>query len=235
MPTKIWVDFHTHGKGTLRSDLIARLARADRGLIAGERGTVGPRAGRLRSARPFSLRSGPPAQPEWPGEGPGRREHPEPLANGDAWLMLKVGASDVLAWTRGQRRRRVRAAPAMGGCGRPGTLLPGRCNLVGCSPAWTMALRQVIEVAFYRRRCADHRRERDGEGTGGAVAPHARPAAQQGRSCILDCTTIVPELAGSEFFGHERGGVHQRCRRARGAFAWPTAGRSSSTRSASSL
>src|SRR6185295_226461 len=31
------------------------------------------------------------------------------------------------------------------------------------------------------------------------------PRPDKGELVVLDCTTIVPELSGSEFFGHERG------------------------------
>ena len=44
---------------------------------------------------------------------------------------------------------------------------------------------------------------------------------------VSDCTTIVPELSGSEFFGHERGAFTGADRARDGGSPWRTAARSS--------
>ncbi|MCI5132901.1 MAG: sigma-54-dependent Fis family transcriptional regulator, partial [Candidatus Electrothrix sp. EH2] len=43
--------------------------------------------------------------------------------------------------------------------------------------------------------------------------------SEKGRFVIVDCTTIVPELSGSEFFGHERGAFTGASHTRDGAFA----------------
>jgi transcriptional regulator with GAF, ATPase, and Fis domain len=45
------------------------------------------------------------------------------------------------------------------------------------------------------------------------------PRAQKGKLVVCDCTTIVPELSGSEFFGHERGAFTGAVAERKGAFA----------------
>ena len=69
-----------------------------------------------------------------------------------------------------------------------------------------------------QRRPAD-RRERHGEGAGRPPDPRSRPPPRQGPFITLDCTTVVPTLAGSEFFGHERGAFTGAVAARDGAFA----------------
>src|SRR4051812_25516941 len=102
MPTKIWVDYHAPGKGPSKTDLFDRLARerieaapldcdepTGPGLIVFDRldSSVFDQV-RLLSRN-----------------GQGRvlavSIDPEPLANGAAWSLLKMGASDVVAWDNG--------------------------------------------------------------------------------------------------------------------------------------
>src|SRR5205085_578959 len=45
------------------------------------------------------------------------------------------------------------------------------------------------------------------------------PRPDKGELVVLDCTTVVPELAGSEFFGHERGAFTGAAASRDGAFA----------------
>jgi transcriptional regulator with GAF, ATPase, and Fis domain len=129
------------------------------------------------------------------------------LAAGDLWAVLAAGASDVFAWERSagaaavvarlERWRQVQAAVAS----------PAVCeSLVGTSPQWRRVLRRVVEIA----RFTDSPVLITGEsGTGKELVARlihqldTRP--RKGELVVLDCTTIVPTLSGSEFFGHERG------------------------------
>lgn len=87
------------------------------------------------------------------------------------------------------------------------SLLPTmRQRLVGHSPAWTAVLQELIEVG----RQADAPVLLTGEsGTGKELAAglvhELDPRPGKKALVVLDCTTIVPGLSGSEFFGHERG------------------------------
>lgn len=78
--------------------------------------------------------------------------------------------------------------------------------LIGKSQTLRAILRQVVEVAHFTNASVLILGE---SGTGKELLANLihtldnRPS--KGELVILDCTTIVPELSGSEFFGHERG------------------------------
>ncbi len=145
-----------------------------------------------------------------------------PLKPSESWLLLASGASDVLLWdssaqcpevirARLERWReidRLVASPVV------------RNHLVGRSQAWIAVLRQVVEMA----RFADTSTLITGAtGTGKELVARlihtldGRPDKED--LVILDCTTVAPELAGSEFFGHERGAFTNAVTTRDGAFA----------------
>jgi transcriptional regulator with GAF, ATPase, and Fis domain len=130
------------------------------------------------------------------------------LAGSIPWKLLQAGASDVSAWeetlnpaaviaARFHRWKEIEnlvASPSV------------REHLAGRSRAWISVLRQVVEVA----RFTDSSVLLTGEtGTGKELIAHLIHAldcrAGKRELIVLDCTTVVPELSGSEFFGHERG------------------------------
>src|ERR671926_147547 len=119
------------------------------------------------------------------------------------WNLLAAGAADVFAWhrcrkpaqeilARFQRWKQVDtivASPLV------------KENLAGRSAAWIRALRQIVEVATF----TDSSVLITGEsGTGKelfAQLVHTLDTrANKGSLVVCDCTTIVPELSGSEFF-----------------------------------
>jgi transcriptional regulator with GAF, ATPase, and Fis domain len=130
------------------------------------------------------------------------------LRDASAWELLDAGASDVIAWDHSAdvaaeivaKLDRWRAVDDL----LDSSLVRG--NLIGESPAWRTVLRQVIEVAHFTDASVLILGE---SGTGKELIArliHALdPRPQKRDLVVLDCTTIVPELAGSEFFGHERG------------------------------
>jgi transcriptional regulator with GAF, ATPase, and Fis domain len=143
------------------------------------------------------------------------------------WRLLKSGASDVMIWDRfadpvAEVVVRLKRWESID------TLVHSplvRDNLVGKSPAWVSVLRQIVEVA----RFTDASVLLVGEtGTGKELAARLihtldqRP--QKGEVVVLDCTTIVPELSGSEFFGHERGAFTGAVASRDGAFALANGG-----------
>lgn len=93
-------------------------------------------------------------------------------------------------------------------------------NLIGNSRVWIRTLRQIVEVA----RFTDASILITGEsGTGKELIARLIHTIDK-RRCknnlvVLDCTTIVPELSGSEFFGHERGAFTGAVAQREGAFA----------------
>jgi transcriptional regulator with GAF, ATPase, and Fis domain len=146
----------------------------------------------------------------------------EALSEGAAWRLLDAGAADVFAWdalpdpaaTVAARFARYASVE---------TLLQSSVvsdELAGESPAWLSALRQIVEVAAF----SDASVLITGEsGTGKELVSrliHALdPRPAKGAFVVLDCTTVSPELAGSEFFGHERGAFTTAVAARDGAFA----------------
>jgi len=139
-----------------------------------------------------------------------------------AWLLLQAGASDVFRWdhspqpeleiaARFERWRFVDdtiASPLV------------RENLVGKSKAWISALRRTVEAAAFTEAPVLITGE---SGTGKELVArliHTLDTRPEKRDLVvLDCTTIVPELSGSEFFGHERGAFTGAVSARDGAFA----------------
>ena len=86
-----------------------------------------------------------------------------------------------------------------------------RQTLIGDSPNWIALLRQIVEVAAFTQTSVLLTGE---SGTGKELVArliHALDRRPDKQSLVVaDCTTVVPTLSGSEFFGHERGAFHRR-------------------------
>jgi transcriptional regulator with GAF, ATPase, and Fis domain len=139
-----------------------------------------------------------------------------------AWRLLLAGASDVFLWSSAsEMAEKVKArfdrwravdellqSPAV------------HQNLVGRSPAWRSVLRQIVEVARFTNAAVLLIGE---SGTGkelvARLVHELDPRASGNELVIVDCTTIAPELSGSEFFGHERGAFTGAVGARDGAFA----------------
>ncbi len=133
----------------------------------------------------------------------------EASISGDwAWRLLQSGASDVLVWgdlpdaacVIADRLRRWQEVDRL----VESELV--RETLVGDSRVWKALLRQVVEAACF----TDSPILLMGEtGTGKELIARLIHNLDLQRSqhaqVIVDCTTIVPELSGSELFGHEKG------------------------------
>jgi transcriptional regulator with GAF, ATPase, and Fis domain len=144
----------------------------------------------------------------------------------DAWRLLQKGASDVVAWNhtcgvesltvrlqRWDTIERILSSPLI------------RENLAGTSFIWSKVLRELIEVAVF----TDSSVLVTGEtGTGKEMIARAlhtidtRP--NKGELILLDCSTIVSDLSGSEFFGHEKGAFTGAAAARDGAFALANGG-----------
>ncbi len=138
------------------------------------------------------------------------------------WGLLQSGASDVIAWDESAtcvhdialRLERWLAVDQLLDSALVST------NLIGQSTTWRSVLRQLIEVA----RFTDASILITGEsGTGKELAArliHTLDNRPKKRDLVvLDCTTVVPALSGSEFFGHERGAFTGAANARDGAFA----------------
>jgi transcriptional regulator with GAF, ATPase, and Fis domain len=130
------------------------------------------------------------------------------LQGDDGWSLLRAGASDVLTWRDAgvsarhvaERLRRWRTIDELVACQHVQDFL------VGDSPAWQTVLRDAVEVA----RFTDASVLVTGEsGTGkervAQLIHELDPRRNKTKLVVLDCSTVVPSLSGSEFFGHEKG------------------------------
>jgi transcriptional regulator with GAF, ATPase, and Fis domain len=144
------------------------------------------------------------------------------LSCGDAWRVMDAGASDVVVWD--DRRRCARHVAARFARWREVDELMAttvvRHGLVGESLTWRVVLRQVVEVAHFTDAPVLIMGE---SGTGKELVArliHALDArAGKANIVLVDCSTIVPTLSGSEFFGHERGAFTGSVSTREGAFA----------------
>lgn len=144
------------------------------------------------------------------------------LKGGAAWQLLSAGASDVFAWDHssdpaGEVAARLERWKSVDRLVNSAVV---QKNLVGESPQWKSVLRQIVEVA----RFTDASILITGEsGTGKELVArliHTLDMRPRKRDLVtLDCTTIVPELSGSEFFGHDRGAYTGAVAEREGAFA----------------
>lgn len=136
----------------------------------------------------------------------------------DSWQALRHGASDVvqLSDVDGVADKLERWIQL------DDLLVSSTVNstLVGESPGWLNVVRELVDLA----RFSNINLLIGGEsGTGKELAARlvhtldARP--KKGALITVDCTTIIPTLAGSELFGHERGAFTGAERSREGAFA----------------
>jgi DNA-binding NtrC family response regulator len=138
------------------------------------------------------------------------------------WKALSCGACDVVSWVadtdpgaavlaRLDRWAQVDA--------RVGSSLV-RDRLVGRSVVWTTTLRRVVEVARFTGTSLLVTGE---SGTGKELVArlfhHLDTRPDKRDLIVVDCTTVVPTLSGSEFFGHERGAFTGAVSARDGAFA----------------
>ena len=138
------------------------------------------------------------------------------------WALLQAGATDVLTWAPlpsnadqvSARFDRLRTVRGLSESTRVGNAL------VGASAAWRCLQRQVVELAAYAQGPLLITGE---SGTGKELIArliHDLDARDDKHDLVVvDCTTITPELSGSEFFGHERGAYTGAMTARDGAFA----------------
>ncbi len=146
----------------------------------------------------------------------------KPIPGDATWRLMEAGASDVLVYTDDSvlaheivaRLQRWEIVDRM--VNSPTV----QDSLVGQSQALKAILRQVVEVAYFTDASVLILGE---SGTGKELIAnliHALDArCDKGELVVLDCSTITPELSGSEFYGHERGAFTGAVSERDGAFA----------------
>jgi len=143
------------------------------------------------------------------------------------WEILQAGASDVLTSSdpdrvAGQveaRFERWLSVDQLMNDGAVTDFVVAKCAV------WRSMLRNIVGIA----RFSDATTLLLGEtGTGKEIVANLihllDPRPNKGDLVILDCSTILPELSGSEFFGHERGAFTGASSERHGAFALANGG-----------
>ena len=140
---------------------------------------------------------------------------------GDGWELLRAGAADVIrlcdpadsARQVAERLRRWWTIDKLVECRHIQEFL------VGDSPAWQAVLRDAVEVARFTNAPVLITGE---SGTGkervAELIHELDPRPNKKRLVVLDCSTVVPSLSGSEFFGHEKGAFTGAAAAREGAF-----------------
>lgn len=146
----------------------------------------------------------------------------EAISSEAVWQLMQSGASDVLICsecceladeiiTRLQRWEMV---------DRLVNSSAVQDRMVGSSQSLKSVLSQVVEVAHFTDASVLILGE---SGTGKELLANLihllDTRSNKGQFVILDCSTIIPELSGSEFFGHERGAFTGAVSARDGAFA----------------
>lgn len=138
------------------------------------------------------------------------------------WEILQAGASDVLAWSEPSQLARQIHARIQRWQTVDQLLVSAeiRNTAIGKSQLWCEVLQNIVEIARFSDAPALILGE---SGTGKEVIANlihsldARPDKRE--QVVVDCSTLVPQLSGSEFFGHERGAFTGAAGERDGAFA----------------
>ncbi len=140
----------------------------------------------------------------------------------DEWELMQTGLSDIYNWAGEddfknyilftiQRQQKVASIL--------NTVLI-KDNLIGQSDVWKNFLSKIVETTLFSQCSFLLTGE---SGTGKELVSrliHTLDTRQDKQDLILiDCTTIMSELSGSEFFGHERGSYTNALNSREGAFA----------------
>ena len=146
-----------------------------------------------------------------------------PLNQQKIWDLLTHGAQEVLNWRTDPpmatkiivaRLERWAQIERLLGSSKVTDVLRGS------SAAWRLVLREVIEISAFSQSSVLIMGE---SGTGKELVARlihsldVRPFKQE--LVLLDCSSVVPELSGSEFFGHEKGAFTNAISTRDGAFS----------------
>jgi transcriptional regulator with GAF, ATPase, and Fis domain len=150
-----------------------------------------------------------------------------PPQPGVAWGIVSAGATDVIWWQDGQRtpaeiKARLERWQAID-LALESDLVHD--HMVGGSRAWVAVLRELVEIAlFSTNSCLIQGESGTGKELVARLIHTLDPRPDKRELVIADCSTLVPELSGSEFFGHERGAYTGAVGGRDGAFALANGG-----------
>jgi transcriptional regulator with GAF, ATPase, and Fis domain len=127
------------------------------------------------------------------------------IPNGLSWKFLNSGASDVFAWNAVENPIEILSSRLKHWHTVNQQLSYLQGKLVGKSKVWQSTLRQIVEMVS-----TDCPVLILGEsGTGKELVTkeiyYLDTRKDKQDLVVVDCTTIVPSLSGSELFGHEKG------------------------------
>jgi transcriptional regulator with GAF, ATPase, and Fis domain len=153
--------------------------------------------------------------------------HIETAEHKTCWRLLDLGITDVIEWEQEfelthflesvyQRNKEI------------GDMLDSELvseNLVGQSSAWRKFIFEIIEATLFSQASILLIGQ---SGTGKELISRLvhtlDKRVDKKKLIIVDCTTIVPELSGSELFGHERGSYTNAIQSREGAVALANGG-----------
>lgn len=148
------------------------------------------------------------------------------VETGMIWRLLHAGASDVLFWgVNGEAAQLAAKLQRWFEVDELAEQAISQVSLIGDSPAWHAVIRKVIEAARFSTIPVLLTGE---SGTGKELLAKlisvvcANPGGSnkfRKELITVDCGSLVPELSGSEFFGHERGAFTGAHIQREGAFA----------------
>ncbi|SHJ47497.1 Sigma-54 interaction domain-containing protein [Hymenobacter daecheongensis DSM 21074] len=121
------------------------------------------------------------------------------------WALLRGGVAEVFCWTEVEKPVQIIRSRLAYWQALEEKVADLQLRLVGQSRCWLNTLRQIVDMAL-----SDCQVLVMGEsGTGKELVAqeiHCLDPRPAKRECVVvDCTTLIPGLSGSELFGHEKG------------------------------
>lgn len=147
-------------------------------------------------------------------------EYPRQLDK--CWLLMDKGLSDIVIWDGIDPLFRLIETKEKKWSNIKDILESSlvQDNLIGESKRWRSFLIDVIEASIYSTSNILITGE---SGTGKELVARLIHSLDErenkGKIIMVDCTTVIPELSGSEFFGHEKGSYTSSVSSRDGAFA----------------
>lgn len=149
------------------------------------------------------------------------------VETGTIWRLLHAGASDVMFWSGdgGEAAQLAAKLQRWFDVDELAEQAISQVSLIGNSPAWRAVIRKAIEAARFSTIPVLLTGE---SGTGKELLAKLINVVCAGPGgtnkfrkelITVDCGSLVPELSGSEFFGHERGAFTGAHIQREGAFA----------------